>query len=77
MRYSEIADYPRHWNQKTYPVIAHIEIDKTRLRQFENLIDDQTQTRVLGHDLVDEDQVVVHVACTSDDVRRHLESAWA
>lgn len=77
MRYSDIIDYPRTRNRKAYPVVAHIEIEGTRLRQFESLIEDQTQTRMLGHDLIDEGWVVVHVGCTSDEVRLHLESAWA
>ncbi len=76
MTYSEIVNYPRYLDRNTYPVVAHVEIDAERLCQFESLIEDQTQTRVLGHDLVGNDRVVVHVGCTSDDVRRCLENAW-
>jgi len=77
MRYNEIVSYPRHWNSDKYPVVAHILIEAEHLSPFERLAEDQTQIAVLGHDLADGGQVVVHVACASEAVQRRLESRWA
>ena len=77
MPYSDIEDYPRHWDKSKFPVLAHIEIDAARWSEFERLASDQTQVRVLGHDLGDDDRIVAHVGCTSDDARRRLENRWA
>jgi hypothetical protein len=74
MRYSDIIDYPRPWNRQKYPVVAHASIAAGQLRDFERLIEDQTQTAVLGHDVTDEDQVLVYVACTTDDVKQTSSS---
>jgi hypothetical protein len=38
---------------------------------------DQTQVRVLGHDEAGGGQIVVHIACTTDEARRRFESRWA
>ncbi len=72
-----INDYPRFWNRETYPIVAHVSIEAKHFDQFERLAADQTQVRVLGHDLADHDQIIVHVACISADVRRRLEIRWA
>ena len=76
MRYSDFVDYPRHWDRDRYPYVAHVFIPTTQFRAFEDLIEDQTQTKILGHDAADEDQVLVYVACTSDDVKDMIESRW-
>ena len=77
MRYSEIVDYPRSWNRDTHPVVAHIEIEAERFGEFERLAADQTQVRVLGHDEGSHGQIMVHVACASDEAKRRIESRWA
>ena len=73
MDYSEIRDYPRHWDEDRFPVVAHIEIDAARWDEFERLASDQTQVRVLGHDLGNDDRIVAHVGCTSEEAKRRLE----
>lgn len=77
MLYSDIETYPRVWDRAKFPVIAHVEIDAARWADFDRLASDQTQVQVLGHDLADDDRVVAHVACTSDEVKRRLEDRWA
>jgi hypothetical protein len=77
MTYNEITSYPRAWNKTLYPEVAHIEIPAEKFRRIERLIDDQTQTRVLGHDLLDANWIVLHVGCTSVDVKARLERRWA
>jgi hypothetical protein len=77
MKYSDIVSYPRTWNKATHPAVAHIEIPAEDFREVERLIGDQTQTKILGHDLGDDDHVIIHVACTTDAVKRRLESRWA
>jgi hypothetical protein len=78
MRYSDIiVDYPRHWDSAKLPYIAHVEIQTSQLRDIESLIGDQTQTRMLGHDLADDGLIVVHIACTTEDVQQQVEDRWA
>lgn len=77
MNYSLITSYPRPWNRETHPFVAHIEIPAKDFREVERLIDDQTQTKILGHDLSDDDYIVLHVACTSQTVKDRVESRWA
>lgn len=76
MTYDEIISYPRKWDRAAYPIVAHIEIDAEKFSRFERLIDDQTQTRMLGHDLVSADRIVVHVACANERVKQSLENRW-
>jgi hypothetical protein len=76
MRYSDFADYPRPWNRQRYPVVAHVFIATSQFRDFERLVEDQTKTALLGHDVTDNDEVLVYVACTSDDVKDMIESRW-
>jgi hypothetical protein len=76
MRYFDIVDYPRHWDQTRFPVIAHIEIEAKNLEQLERRAADQTQVRVLGHDEADGGLIVVHVACTDAEARRRFERRW-
>lgn len=77
MRFSEVSSYPRSWNQDAFPYIAHAEISTTQWGNFQRLIEDQTQTCILGHDLVDDDTVVAHVGCRSEKTRDLIESRWA
>lgn len=77
MRYSEIVDCPRSWNRDTHPIVAHIEIEAERFGEFERLLADQTQVRVLGHDEGSHGQIVVHVGCVSAEAKRRIESRWA
>ncbi len=77
MKYSEIVDHPRSWNRDTHPVVAHIEIETEQLGEFERLLADQTQVRVLGHDEGSHGQVVAHVAYASAEMKRRIESRWA
>ncbi len=72
-----INEYPRPWNRDTHPIVTHIEIEAEHFDQFERRAADQTQIRVLGHDLSDHGQIVVHVACTSADAKRRIENRWA
>lgn len=76
MKYSEIVDYPRHWDQTKFPVVAHIEIESENLEQLERRAADQTQVRVLGHDEAAGGLIIVHVAATSESVLRRFESRW-
>jgi hypothetical protein len=75
MRYSEIVDYPRSWNREKYPSIAHVFIATGQFCDFEQLIADQTQTVIIGHDIT-ANEVLVYVACTSEDVKDAVESHW-
>ena len=76
MKYSEIISYPRGWDQGQFPVVAHLEIEAERFTELERRVGDQTQARVLGHDLVASGIIVAHVGCTSEQVRRNLEGMW-
>lgn len=77
MTYDEITRYPRRRDVNQFPVVAHIEIDAEDWTEFQRLAEDQTQIKVVGHDLADDDRVVAHVACTSDKTRERLEARWA
>lgn len=76
MKLSEITSYPRPWKRATFPFVAHVEIDAARWGDFQSLIEDQTQLRILGHDLADDDQLVVHIACTTEHAKNLVESRW-
>jgi hypothetical protein len=76
MRYSDIADYPRRWDRDRYPSVAHVYIATGQFGDFERLIEDQTQTTMLGHHIADDGKVLVYVACSSDDVKDSIESHW-
>ena len=76
MRYLDILSYPRHHDEKRFLVVAHVKIEAAQLRQFEDMVADQTQTCVLGHDLIGDGEIVVHVGCATDDVRHAIENAW-
>ena len=76
MRFSDISSYPRAWNREIYPIIGHVEVDAESFRDIERDIKDMTQTTVLGHDLADHDRIIIHVACTTEDVRGRLERRW-
>ncbi len=76
MRMYEILSYPRTFNHDVFPVVAHVIIPAQNLANFERLIDDQTQTRIVGHDVADDGLVVVYVACTSDAVKARVERQW-
>ena len=76
MRYSEITQYPRRWNQEKYPVVAEVEVEIRHRHRVEEAIADQTQTTIIGHDLIGNDRAVIYVGCTSDKVCRAVESAW-
>jgi hypothetical protein len=73
MRANDPASYSRSWNRDTHPIITHIMVAATDFAEIERLVQDQTSTRVLGHDVSDGHQVVMHVACATEEVRRHLE----
>jgi hypothetical protein len=77
MQYSEITHFPRYWNSNQFPFLAHVVINATEFGLFEELAADQTQLRVLGHDLAANGQVIVHVGCTTKEARELLESRWA
>ena len=76
MRYSEIIDYPRPWNRAKFPCVAHVIVQAEQFSNVERLIEDQTQTTVLGHDLEEHDQVIIYVGCVSDEVKAKVESRW-
>lgn len=76
MRFSEIAGFPRHYDDRKYPVRALLLVEARDFRDIERIIEDQTQARVIGHDLADDDRIYIHVACTTDAVRKRLESRW-
>ncbi len=48
-----------------------------QFREFERLVADQTQVRVLGHDEAGNGWIVAHVGCTSKAAKRRLEKRWA
>ena len=77
MRYVEIVDYPRHWDQIRFPVIAHIEIEAKNLEQLERRAIDQTKVRVLGHDDFSGGLIVVHVGCADDEAKCRFQRRWS
>lgn len=76
VKYSEIVAYPREWDRKAFPFVAHIEVPSETFDQLEARIRDQTQTVVLGHDEADHGYIVVHIGCTTEAVRERIESRW-
>ena len=76
MMYSEIVSYPRPWNKERFPSVANVFIPAEQFRAFEQLIEDQTQTAMLGHDIAEDDLVLIYVGCTSDEVKDKLEARW-
>lgn len=76
MKYSEIASFPRYYDAAKFPVRALLSVDARDFADVERLIEDQTQAKVVGHDLADDDRIHIHVVCTTDAVRRRLESRW-
>jgi hypothetical protein len=76
MRINDPADYPRYYNRDTHPIITHIVIAVRDFPETERLIQDQTQAKLIGHDLRDDDRIVIHVACATQDTRRRLEARF-
>ena len=77
MPYSNITHYPRPHNRETHPVIGHVRIEAARWSEFDRVVSDQTQAKVLGHDDLGGEFIVAHVACTSDAVLGRLRERWA
>jgi hypothetical protein len=76
MRYSEIIDCPRPWNRAKYPSVAHVILPAEKFSTIERLIQDQTKTTVLGHDLEEHDQVIIYVGCSSEADKAMVESRF-
>lgn len=77
MRINDPVGYSRIHNPDTHPIITHITVADADFAEIERLVRDQTSARVLGHDLADDHRVVIHIACTTEAVRRRLETRWA
>jgi hypothetical protein len=76
MRINDPVSYSRIHNRDTHPIITHITVAGADFPEIERLIQDQTSARVLGHDLADDQRVIIHIACTTENVRRRFELRW-
>jgi hypothetical protein len=76
MRLSDITDYPRGWDRNRFPFVVQFEISKGRFEDFETRAADQTQIRLLGHDVGDDGEVTVHVGCATEEAGRRIKKWW-
>jgi hypothetical protein len=73
MRYCEIASRPAA--PESHPYVADITIDPAEFSTFERLMQGRREVRLLCR--VDRPGAwVIHVACASEAVCRHLLDAW-
>jgi hypothetical protein len=77
MRLSEITDYPRGWYKTRLPFVVQLEIPRGKFEAFEARAAYQTQIRLLGHDVGDDGEVIVHVGCATEEARRRIKKWWS
>jgi hypothetical protein len=59
-----------------FPYLAMVRIDPAGWFRFQNLTDDNPNTWIVGHDVREDGQVIVRVACSSPMTRYELEKGW-
>jgi hypothetical protein len=77
MKYYEFEEYPRYWDKARFPVDIQICIEAECFERLELYVADQTQVCVLGHDVWNDDSIIVYVGCTSEWVSERFERRWA
>lgn len=60
----------------SHPVLATLAIDPVDWHRFQQLDDDNPATRILSHDDPLDGQLIVRVACASEETRQRLEHGW-
>jgi hypothetical protein len=73
MRYCEIASRPAA--PDSHPYTTDISIDPAEFSTFERLMQNRPEVRLLAR-VNRPDTWIVHVACASEAVSRHLLDAW-
>lgn len=69
MNYAEIIDRPR----PRHRFVARLKMKACDLTAFKRAIEGYPQMWVVGHVSVDENDVVVRIGCSSDELRHRLE----
>jgi hypothetical protein len=79
MGYRDITAYASNRFQlpASHPFLAEVVIDPLNWRLAQWVAADDPALCIVGHDRPRAGQMVVHVACTSDEVRRSVMDDWS
>jgi hypothetical protein len=75
MRYHDIT-VGRFRLPPSHPFLAEIAINPADWPKFQQMVEDNPATKLVGRDDPRDERMVVYVACASKETRRRLEDGW-